>query len=135
MPGSGGLQGSSLAGGHHLLAHLHPPHTHPLGPGVLPVRVPADQVLQVNSCGALHREEGRAGRKIQHLKLAAKDDLLVIQIIILTMAAGLSCSVAACTYTTTTQVPDETDMTAKMDPPKLQPGVDQQTWDQFLART
>ena len=23
---------------------------------------------------------------------------------------------------------------AKMEPPKLQPGVDQQTWDQFMAR-
>ena len=78
----------------------------------------------------------------------------------ITMAAGLPCSVAACGYTTTTQVPDETDIAAKiqllqihassihhgggagrapgvkakMDPPKLQPGVDQQTWDQFIAR-
>ena len=75
----------------------------------------------------------------------------LFQIIILTMATGLSCSVAACTYSTTTQVPDETDIAAKiqllqidassvhqgggaghaqvvkakMAPPKLKPGVDQ----------
>ena len=76
------------------------------------------------------------------------------------MATGLAYSVAACEYTTTAQVPDETDIAskiqlfqihassvhqgggaartpgvkAKMEPPKLQPGVDQQTWDQFIAR-
>ena len=75
------------------------------------------------------------------------------------MATGLAYSVAACEYTTTAQVPDETDIAskiqlfqihassvhqgggaartpgvkAKMEPPKLQPGVDQQTWDQFIA--
>ena len=77
------------------------------------------------------------------------------------MAPGLSCSDFTCQYTTTTQVPDDTDLAskiqllqihnsgvheggggqdcvqgvkAKMDTPKLQLGVDQQTWDQFLTR-
>ena len=79
------------------------------------------------------------------------------------MATGLRCSVFTCQYTTTTQVPDDTDhaskiellkihqatvhqqgvasrddrvtgVKAKMDTPKLQLGVDQQTWDQFLTR-
>ena len=35
-------------------------------------------------------------------------------IIILAMAAGLACSVAACQYNTSTQVPDGTDMSAKI---------------------
>ena len=78
-----------------------------------------------------------------------------------TMATGLSCSVLHCQYTTTNQVPDETDLAskiqllqihassvheggggqdraqgvkAKMDAPKLQLGADQQTWDQFITR-
>ena len=72
--------------------------------------------------------------------------------------------VTTCGYTTTTHVPDDTDVNskikllelhqaavhpqgeagagagrvpgikAKMDTPKLQLGVDQQTWDQFLTR-
>ena len=72
----------------------------------------------------------------------------------------MACTVATCGYNTSDQVPDETDVAskiqllqihassvhqgggagrvagvkAKMDPPKLQPGVDQQTWDQFMAR-
>ena len=77
------------------------------------------------------------------------------------MATGLACTVPACGYTTDVQVPAESDMSdkiqllqihttavhhdggaartpqgvkAKMDPPKIQLGVDQQTWDQFLAR-
>ena len=79
------------------------------------------------------------------------------------MATGLRCSVFTCQYTTTTQVPDDTDLAskiellkihqatvhpqggggrddrvqgvkAKMDTPKLQLGVDQQTWDQFMTR-
>ena len=75
-------------------------------------------------------------------------------------APGLACSVPTCTYTTTDTVPDDTDIAskiqllqihtsaahqggpatrapgvkAKMDPPRLQTGVDQQTWDQFMAR-
>ena len=77
------------------------------------------------------------------------------------MATGLACTVPACGYTTDVQVPAESDMAdkiqllqihtaavhhdggaartpqgvkAKMDPPKIQLGVDQQTGDQFLAR-
>ena len=74
------------------------------------------------------------------------------------MATGLSCTDVACEYNTSTQVPNETDLAykiellkihqatvhpqggagrddrvsgvkAKMDTPKLQLGVDQQTWD------
>ena len=77
------------------------------------------------------------------------------------MAEGLPCSDANCGYTTTSQVPDDTDLTAKiqllqihaatlhnggggqgrtpgskakMDAPKIQLGVDQQAWDQFMTR-
>ena len=77
------------------------------------------------------------------------------------MAEGLPCSIPNCGYTTTTQVPDETDLAskiqllqihassahhtgveavrtpgskAKMDAPKIQLGVDQQAWDQFMTR-
>ena len=79
-----------------------------------------------------------------------------------TMATGLSCPDITCGYTTTTQVPDETDLTSKiellrihrdiihpqggasadhiqglkaeMDAPILQVGGDQQTWDWFMLR-
>ena len=78
------------------------------------------------------------------------------------MATGMPCSYGDCNYTTTSQVPDDTDFAvkvqllvshqdrcpaggggsaapatgvkAKMDTPKLQLGVDQQTWDQFMTR-
>ena len=78
------------------------------------------------------------------------------------MATGIRCTDNVCEYTTTSQVPDETDLDikvrllevhqatvhpqggagavrvpgvkAKMDAPKLQLGVDQQTWDQFTSR-
>ena len=77
------------------------------------------------------------------------------------MATGLRCTVHACEYNTTSQVPDATDLAsklqllqihttgvrnagvgqvrtpgskAKMDTPKIQLGVDQQTWDQFMTR-
>ena len=76
------------------------------------------------------------------------------------MATGLRCTHTPCEYTTTSQVPDDTDLAmkirllevhntvhtqgvadrddrvpgvkAKMDAPKLQLGVDQQMWDQFI---
>ena len=77
------------------------------------------------------------------------------------MATGLRCTHTPCEYTTTSQVPDDTDLVlkvkllkvhntvhtqggagadhvpgvkAKMDAPKLQLGVDQQTWEQFMTR-
>ena len=77
------------------------------------------------------------------------------------MATGLRCTVLACEYNTNSQVPDDTDMAtkvqllqihtasvhnsgggqvstpgskAKMDTPKIQLGVDQQAWDQFMTR-
>ena len=77
------------------------------------------------------------------------------------MATGLRCRHTPCEYTTTTQVPDVTDhaskiellkihntvhtqggagtghvlgVKAKMDALKLQLGIDQQTWDQFMTR-
>ena len=77
------------------------------------------------------------------------------------MATGLRCTHTPCEYTTTSQVPDDTDLAmkirllevhntvhtqggagaghvpgvkAKMDAPKLQLGVDQQMWDQFMTR-
>ena len=80
-----------------------------------------------------------------------------------TMATGLRCPDNTCGYSTTTQVSDDTDLAfkiellkihrdiihppggagpadrvqgvkAKMDAPKLQLGVDQQMWDQFMTR-
>ena len=78
------------------------------------------------------------------------------------MATGMPCSYGDCTYTTISQVPDDTDcavklqlllshqdgcqarvgravapatgVKAKMDAPKLQLGVDPQAWDQFMTR-
>ena len=68
------------------------------------------------------------------------------------MATGLRCTLDTCGYTTTNQVPDDTDLASKIellkihntvhtqggagvkdnkDAPKLQLGVDQQTWDQL----
>ena len=68
------------------------------------------------------------------------------------MATGLRCTHDTCGYTTTNQVPDDTDLASKIellkihntvhtqggagvkdkkDAPKLQLGVDQQTWDQL----
>ena len=80
---------------------------------------------------------------------------------IFTMATGLRCTVDACEYNTDSQVPNDTDLPtkvqllqihagsvhnsgggqvrtpgskAKMDTPKIQLGVDQQAWDQFMTR-
>ena len=80
---------------------------------------------------------------------------------IITMATGLRCTVHACEYNTTSQVPDATDLAsklqllqihttgvhnagggqvcmpgskAKIDALKIQLGVDQQTWDQLMTR-
>ena len=80
------------------------------------------------------------------------------------MATGMPCSYGDCNYTTPSQVSDDTDLAvkiqllvshqslhtspaggggfvaptpgvkAKMDAPKLQLGVDQQAWDQFMTR-
>ena len=77
------------------------------------------------------------------------------------MATGLRCTVHACEYNTDSQVPADTDLNikvqllqihnsgvheggggqvhtpgskARMDAPKIQLGVDQQAWGQFMTR-